>query len=477
MLRIERKDLQKINDYLWEIPQGLVSFMKVPARFYSNDQLLEQILTDRSLEQLVNVTSLPGIYKYSLAMPDIHEGYGFPIGGVAAINLENGVISPGGIGYDINCGVRLLISNLNFSEIENKLKELANLLFKRIPSGVGSGGIFKLNEQEIDQVLEKGVTWAREKGFTKENDQLFLEENGCFQGVNTAKVSLKAKNRGHDQLGTLGSGNHFIEVQKVVEIFDQDIADYLKIKKDQITVLIHTGSRGLGHQVCTDYLKVFDQAMKEYNLNLPDRELACAPINSPVGQDYWQAMAAAANFAWTNRQILTHLTRQVFREMFSENNLRIIYDVAHNIAKIEVYDGKKFLIHRKGATRSFGKNNSALPNIYQSIGQPVIIPGSMGSYSYLLVGTTQAEKEAFGSTCHGAGRQMSRNQALREIDGRRLIEELASRDIIIKAKTIKGAAEEAPQAYKDINQVVEVVHQAGLAKKVCKLKPLVVVKG
>ena len=477
MLKIARKNLRKINDYLWEIPSGLVNFMKVPARFYATEKMLEQVLADRSLEQLINVTSLPGIYKYSLAMPDIHEGYGFPIGGVAAINLENGVISPGGIGYDINCGVRLLLSNLNFSEIKNKLPALADILFKRIPSGVGSSGILKLKEKEINQVLEKGVSWAGEKGFTKEADQSFLEENGNLKGARAEKVSLKAKNRGHDQLGTLGSGNHFIEVQKVMEIYDEDIADYLKIKKDQITILIHTGSRGLGHQVCTDYLRVFDNAMKKYNLFLPDRELACAPFNSLEGQDYWQAMAAAANFAWVNRQILTYLTRQVFQEIFNEKNLKIIYDVAHNIAKIEEDDGKKYLVHRKGATRSFGKENSALPKEYQSIGQPVIIPGSMGTYSYLLIGTKQAEKESFGSTCHGAGRQMSRNQALREIDGKKLVEELAEQDIIIKAKTIKGAAEEAPQAYKDINEVVEVVHQAGIAKKICKLKPLVVVKG
>ncbi len=474
---IKRQNLAKISDYLWEIPRDFRRDMKVPARFYASERMLEQLFSDRSLEQLINITTLPGVTKYALAMPDIHEGYGFPIGGVAAIDAETGVISPGGVGYDINCGVRLLNSGLFYQDIKDKLVNLANQIQRDVPSGVGRGGMLKLNTRQLDDVLKRGARWAVEQGYGQEDDLNYLEENGEFKIADPALVSDRAKKRGADQVGTLGAGNHFLEIQKVSEIFEEEIAKKLNLEKDKIIVMIHTGSRGLGHQVCTDYVRLLDRAVLKYKIKLPDRELACVPFKSKEGQSYFKAMAAAANFAWCNRQLIMHRVREAWKRIFGEENLKPIYDVAHNIAKLEHYD-KTYIVHRKGATRCFGPGQMVLPKDYQEIGQPVIIPGSMGTASYLLVGTKQAMTKTFGSTCHGAGRAMSRSQAIKTLDYNKLRQQLEEKQgIILRAASPKGLVEEAPEAYKDINEVVEVVHKAGIARKIAKLKPLAVIKG
>lgn len=474
-----KKNLIKISDNLWEIPKSFRADMNVPARVYASLPMLLDIMEEKAIEQLINITTLPGIEKYALAMPDIHQGYGFPIGGVAAFRLKDGIISPGGVGYDINCGVRLLKTKFSFHDLQHRIGDLITKMQQVIPSGVGSSGNLVLNVKELDQVLNTGVKWALKKGFATTEDLEVLEEHGSLKSANANLVSSKAKARGIDQLGTLGAGNHFLEIQKVVEIFDEKIANNFGIFQDQITVMIHTGSRGLGHQVCTDYVKLFLQKNKEFNIKLVDRELAAAPFNSEIGQEYFQAMCAAANFAWTNRQIITHNLRNAWKEVLktSENPLEIVYDVAHNIAKVENHFGKEFIVHRKGATRAFAPHHPEIPRKYQESGQPIFIPGSMGTYSYVLAGTKNAMGNTFGSACHGAGRKMSRMKSKRTLDYSALLKELHDYGVIVRAGSIRGLIEEAPEAYKDIDNVVNVVVAEKIATKVAKLKPIAIVKG
>jgi tRNA-splicing ligase RtcB len=484
-MRISGIEIEKVNDNLWEIPK--FGGMLVPGRIYTSEKMLEGTLqNDEALKQVVNVAHLPGIQKYSLAMPDIHWGYGFPIGGVAATDINNGVISPGGVGYDINCGVRLARTSLNFESIKNRIQKLVENLFNDIPTGVGaSGAIKKLNAAEIKKILRDGAEWAVSNGFGSKHDIELTEENGKLKDADPEAVSPRAIERGMDQAGTLGSGNHFLEIDFVEEIFDENAAEIFGLFKGQIVIQIHTGSRGLGYQVCDDYLKVLVQAEKKYGFKLPDKQLACAPIKSTEGQNYLHAMRAAANFAWNNRQVIMHLARNSFKRTLSisdaELEFELIYDVCHNIAKIEEHeiDGevKKVCVHRKGATRAFPPGSKFIPEKYRSVGQPVLIPGDMGRYSYIAVGTEKAMRETFGSSCHGAGRVQSRHQALKEAKGRNLVEELTKKGIVIQAKGYKTIAEEMPHAYKDVSEVVEVMHHAGISTKVAKLKPAGVIKG
>ncbi len=481
---IGKNQLVKINDYLWEIPKSFRSDMRVPARIYADEKILDQIFNDRSLEQTINVATLPNILKYSLAMPDIHEGYGFPIGGVAAIRWQGGIVSPGGIGYDINCGVRILTTQVQWRDLKPHFPELIDELYRRVPSGVGSRGKLSVTRKDLDEILEEGVDWMIKKGFALAEDKEKCEESGRMAGAEPEKVSEAAKKRGHDQLGTLGSGNHFLEVQEVAEVFDEEAARALGLFQGQAAIMIHTGSRGLGHQVCTDYLRILNRLIKQLGISLVDRELIYASLDSKEGQDYWGAMKAAANFAWCNRQYMTYLVRQVWQNLFQkkfETKLNLVYDVAHNIGKREDYnlDGEEVAVcmHRKGATRAFGPGNKALPLIYRRVGQPVIIPGNMGTASFILVGTQKAEAETFGSVCHGAGRRMSRAAAKRLVRGSQVKEELEKEGILVRCDSPAGIAEEAPLAYKDIEEVVNVVHSAGLARKVVRLKPWGVVKG
>ena len=482
-MAITKSNLKKLEDYLWEIPLGFRPDMKVPARIYALEKLLDAILDDRSLEQLINVACLPGIVQAAMVMPDVHEGYGFPIGGVAATRYPDGVISPGGIGYDINCGVRLLVSDLTYGEVRTKMEALSKELYRQVPSGMGHGGEIKLSLTEIDKVLKKGARWAVEEGYGTPEDLEYMESNGCLPNADPDKVSTQAKKRGHDQLGTIGAGNHFVEVDRVSDIFDEAAAAAFGLRPNQMVILIHTGSRGLGHQVATDHLRVMMNAMPKYDIQLPDRELACVPLSSPEGQDYYQAMCAAANFAWCNRQAITAQCRTAWKNTFGKSGgkLRLLYDVAHNIAKIEEHmvEGErlKVIVHRKGATRAFGPHFGELPEAYRHIGQPVLIPGSMGTASYVLAGTDESMASSFGSTCHGAGRRLSRTKAKKHVDGKELIAQLKEKGIHIQAGSIRGVAEEAPLAYKDVNLVVETVHLAGIAKKVAKLRPVAVIKG
>jgi len=476
------EQLVKINDWEWEIPITTRHDMRVPAYIFASLPIIEALLADRSLDQLINVTTLPGIEMAALLMPDAHEGYGFPIGGVAATRYPHGVISPGGIGYDINCGVRLLKSDLLYKDVKERLEILSKELYKYVPSGMGKGGPLKLKINEVNKVLQKGAAWAVSNGYGVDTDLLYIESNGRLKEAETKSVSSKAKQRGHDQLGTIGSGNHFVEVDRVSEIFDIQAANAMGLQKNQIVVLIHTGSRGLGHQNATDYIKVMISEMGNYNIMLPDRELACLPFNSPVGQDYFTSMAACANYAWCNRQVITWEIRNAWINIFGENaHLNLVYDVAHNIAKLETHQvngkNKKLIVHRKGATRAFGPAYPELPDAYQLTGQPVLIPGSMGTASFVLTGTESSMKKSFGTTCHGAGRSMSRRAAKRKIHGRELQDELYKRGIFVQAGSLSGIAEEAPAAYKDVNLVVEAVHKAGIAKKVAKLNPIAVIKG
>ena len=478
-----KEQLKKINEYLWELPENVREGMLVPAHIYASDLLLLEIGNDRSLEQLTNVAMLPGICKAAIVMPDVHEGYGFPIGGVAATEWPAGAISPGGIGYDINCGVRLLRSHLVRKDVEQHGEDLAKALYTHIPSGVGEGGLVKLNSDEMDKVLKNGVGWASEHGYTAPDDIDHIESGGCLPIADPAFVSEQAKKRGLDQLGTIGAGNHFVEVSYVDQIFDQNAAETFGLCLNQITVLIHTGSRGLGHQVATDYLKHLITKVETSGIKLPDRELAYAPFNSTDGQQYFKAMSAAANFAWCNRQVITWEIRQMWKEFFRGKNdqLDLVYDVAHNIAKIEEHlvEGKmmKLIVHRKGATRSFGPGNQEIPECYRTTGQPVIVPGSMGTASYVMAGASEGMEKAFGSTCHGAGRRMSRRAAQRAVNVHYLEKELADMNIHVRAGSRRGVSEEAPVAYKDVEEVINVVHRAGLAYKVARLKPMVVIKG
>lgn len=478
MTEMQKTDLKKINDYLWEIPLGFRSDMKVPARIYASEKILEGIFRDRSLEQLLNVAALPGIVDRAIVMPDAHEGYGFPIGGVAAMKIPDGLISPGGVGYDINCGVRLLRLNLSYRQIKGDLGHLTSQIQCDVPSGVGRGGREIFRGPDMDKIIEGGARRAVELGFGEDDDLKHCESGGFLEGADASKVSGKAKARGADQVGTIGAGNHFIEIQRVETIFDEAAARSFGLSRDGITVMIHTGSRGLGHQIATEYIQLMMRAMIKYKIDLPDRELAAASFNSPEGQDYFSAMKCGANFAWANRQRIAHLVRGSFKEILGDGAaLKIIYDVAHNIAKVEKYDGRELLVHRKGATRAFGPNHPELPAAYRDLGQPVIIPGSMGTASYVLLGTEQSMKEAFGSSCHGAGRTMSRHAALRKVRGEALKEELESRGIEVRGGSWRGLAEEAPVAYKDIDAVVETVVGAGIARKVARLVPVGVVKG
>jgi tRNA-splicing ligase RtcB len=483
--------LNKIDDFRFEIPSSYRGErnnleMKTSAVIYADENMVRNIRGDNAPEQAANVTTLPGIVGKSLAMPDIHWGYGFPIGGVAATDSDEGVISPGGVGFDINCGVRLVRTNLHIDDIKmDKIKGLVDEMFKNVPSGLGSKAKIRFSKNELYDVLNYGAKSPVDKGYGWDEDIKYLEENGCLDYADTAHVSEKAIQRGMSQVGSLGAGNHFLEIQKVTEIFDPDAAKIYGIDKiGQITVMIHTGSRGFGHQVCTDHLRVLEQAVRKYNIKLPDRQLACAPVKSREGQSYLKAMACAANFAWANRQLIVHWVRESFERILNDTaenmDMKIVYDVCHNIGKLEEHlvEGKKrkVYVHRKGATRAFGPEKSEIPLKYRDTGQPVLIPGDMGTESYLLKGTNESE-ETFSSTCHGAGRILSRHQALRKWRGEYIVNELKNRGIYVHPASFKVAAEEAPGAYKDIRNVINVAHGAGISKKVVKLVPLGVVKG
>ena len=478
--------LRKIDDWRWEIPKDYKRGMRVPGIIYASEKMISQIKKDNAPEQVANVATLPGIIKASMAMPDIHWGYGFPIGGVAAFNEEDGVISPGGVGYDINCGVRLIRTNLRYEDIKDKIRQIVDTIFVNVPSGVGSRGKLRLSNSELDDVLDEGVKWAIRQGYGWKEDAERIEEGGSIKYADSSKVSQRAKDRGKPQLGTLGAGNHFLEIQVVEKIFLPDVAKKFGIEEEgQITVMVHTGSRGLGHQVATDYIKVMENAVRKYGISLPDRQLACAPIKSREAEDYFAAMCAAANFAFTNRQIISHWVRESFEKVFGQDaeslGMHVVYDVAHNIAKLEEhnYDGKRIrvYVHRKGATRAFAAGREELPPIYRDVGQPVLIPGDMGTASYVLVGTQRAMEETFGSTCHGAGRVMSRHEATRRFWGDTVRNNLMKIGIYVRAASKKVLAEEAPDAYKDVNDVVSAVEGAGISRIVAKMRPIGVVKG
>lgn len=480
-----RVRLEKVGDYEWRIPAGFKPCMKTDAIIFADEYLLEKMESDLTLDQAANVACLPGIELYSYVMPDGHQGYGFPIGGVAGFDIEDGVISPGGVGYDINCGVRVLRTNLSLQDVKSKLRDLVDAIFKNVPSGVGSTGYLKLTFRDLDEVLEYGVKWTIERGYGWERDAVHTEEEGSMKGARADKVSRVAKQRGHEQLGTLGAGNHFLEIQVVEEIYDPHIAKIMGITHvGQITVMIHTGSRGLGHQVASDYLMIMERAMRKYGISVPDRELAAVPFKSPEAQDYFAAMAAAANFAWANRQIITHWVRESFRQVYKrdpeEFDLEVIYDVAHNIAKIEEHiinsEKYKVVVHRKGATRAFPPGHPDIPEDYKSIGQPVLIPGSMGTASYILVGIYEGARTWY-SAPHGAGRWLSRGEAIRSYSPDRVISELERKGIAIRAATKRVVSEEAPEAYKDVDRVVFVAEKVKIAKPVVKLVPIGVVKG
>jgi tRNA-splicing ligase RtcB len=484
-MKVHGIELKQIHDYLWEIPAS--GGMLVPGRIYASRAMLEGSLqNDEALKQVINVAHLPGIQKYSLAMPDIHWGYGFPIGGVAATDVDTGVISPGGVGYDINCGVRLARTSLEFSSVKKRIPKIVENLFKNIPTGVGaSGAIKKLSAKEIKRILREGAHWAVEHGFGEAEDIEFTEEKGRLEGADTSVVSERAIERGQDQAGTLGSGNHFLELDVVEEIYDEEKAEIFGLFVGQLVVLIHTGSRGLGYQVCDDYLKLLVKAEKKFGFELPDKQLACAPIRSQEGEDYFAAMQAAANFAWNNRQIIMSLAKKTLKQTLSmsdsELGFGLVYDVCHNIAKIEEHeiDGKtrKVCVHRKGATRAFPPGSSQIPRAYSESGQPVLIPGDMGRYSFVAAGTIRAMEETFGSSCHGAGRVKSRHKALKAGKGKDLIGELREMGITVQAKGFRTVAEEMPYAYKDVSEVVDVMDKAGITLKVAKLRPVGVIKG
>ncbi len=471
------------NQYIIEADSNFG--MKVPVKIYADESLLQKMLTDRTIMQARNVASIPGIVSHGVVLPDGHEGYGFPVGGVAAMDAEEGMISPGGVGYDINCGVRLLRSTLNEDIVRSKLKDLVTELFGSIPSGVGSKGAVKLSHSQLDEVLVNGVNWAIDNGYGSTHDADVCEENGQIANADPNKVSDKARKRGAPQLGSLGSGNHFLEIQKVAEIHDEEAAKRMGISEGTITVLIHCGSRGFGHQVCSDYLRVSEQALEKYGIHLADRELACVPNSSEEGESYRKAMFSALNFAWSNRQMITHWTRKSFEKVFNQSesdlDMKLVYDVAHNIAKVEKHkvDGKerKVVVHRKGATRAFPANREEIPAKYRDIGQPVLIPGSMGTSSWILLGKPNSMDLSFGSTAHGAGRTMSRSKARRNFTENDVKKSLNNKGIFIKALTRDGVVEETPQAYKDVDTVVNVSHNLGIATKVAKLVPIGVIKG
>jgi len=478
--------LEKIDDYRWRIPKSHDPGMRVPGLIFADEHLLKDIRQDQAMQQVVNVAHLPGIVRYSLAMPDIHWGYGFPIGGVAAVDPEEGgVISPGGIGFDINCGVRLMRTDLTVEEVQPKLRTLVATLFNTIPCGVGMHGDIRFSQHDAPRVMTQGSRWAVTHGYGTQADLEHTESQGCLEGSDPDVVSDRAVKRGQSQLGTLGSGNHFLEVQTVETIFNEQAANVLGLFQGQVTVMMHSGSRGFGYQICDDHLGIMERAMQHYGIKVPDRQLACAPVNSEEGRRYLGAIRCAANFAWANRQCLMYLARQVFEKVFGNSwdamGMHLIYDVAHNIGKFEPYPvngkTKTLCVHRKGATRAFPPGHPEIPADYRSVGQPVIIPGDMGRNSFVLVGTENAMQESFGTVCHGAGRMMSRAQAVREASGRSIEKELEQQGIIVMGRGHKGIAEEQPKAYKDVNDVVRVIHNAGLAKRVARMRPLGVIKG
>jgi tRNA-splicing ligase RtcB len=479
---MNREDLVQAGPCVYEAPQTFRSDMRVPARVYADEELLAAMLPGETLTQLVNVATLPGVVGYVYGMPDMHEGYGFPVGGVAATRMPDGVVSPGGVGFDINCGVRLLTTPLLRKDLSDaQATELVHELSRSIPAGTGREGLLPLTDAELDRVLAEGSPYlVRTRGLGLEADILHTESGGCLPGADPSKVSPRAKDRGRDQLGTMGSGNHFVEAQQVEKVFDAEAARVLGLVPGRVTFLIHTGSRGLGHQVCTDYVRWMDTRLADYGITLPDRQLSCAPASSPEGRDYLAAMACAANFAWSNRQIIAHRVRAVVTRLFPEvrpEEVRVVYDVAHNIAKIEEHGGERVCVHRKGATRAFGPSHSEIPLDYRSIGQPVFLPGSMGTASYVLVGQDASEEQSWGSACHGAGRSLSRTAAKKQTTGAELRRQLAAQGIIVCCPTNAGLAEEAPFAYKDVERVAAVVEKVGLARRVARLRPFGVIKG
>ncbi|MGA2592816.1 MAG: RtcB family protein [Bryobacteraceae bacterium] len=474
--------IEAIDAFRYRIPRDAGRGMRTDVVVYASEALMAQIRKDQSLEQAMNVATLPGIAGSSLAMPDIHQGYGFPIGGVAAMDAADGVVSPGGVGFDINCGVRLVRTTLSADEVRPKLRELVDQVFRDVPCGAGGAGFIKIGPKDLDRVLAEGAGWMVKNGYGEERDARFAEAGGALEGADAAVVSSRAKERGLPQLGTLGSGNHFLEVQYVEEIHDEAAARAFGIVKGQVVVLIHSGSRGLGHQVCTDYVAEMNKVMAKYNITLPDRQLACCPIRAPEGQAYLGAMCAAANFAWANRQAIMHFLRGAFRRIFGESaHLDLIYDVCHNIAKRERYEveGQKrdLLVHRKGATRAFPAGHREVPADYRHVGQPVFVPGSMGTASWVLAGAEGAMRETFGSVCHGAGRLMSRTAVRKGKDARQETKKLEDAGILVRSETRDGILEELPEAYKNVDEVIEVVHNAGLARKVARLRPMGVIKG
>jgi tRNA-splicing ligase RtcB len=485
MADVWRGPIKQVDDVTFEIPKDYKPGMRVPGIIFATKGLMQSIVQDRAPEQVANVAHLPGIQKASFAMPDIHWGYGFPIGGVAAMDEKDGVISPGGVGYDINCGVRLLRTNLKKEEAIPYLDKLLDALFVNIPSGVGSKGKLRVSERDLEDVMVEGAKWAVKRGFGTEEDLKRTESYGAMPGADPGPVSKRARQRGMPQLGTLGSGNHFLELQVVEKIFDEEAAKKMGLFVGQVCVMIHCGSRGFGHQIADDYIRVMMNAMRKYGINLPDRQLACAPIYSKEAKDYIKAMTSAANFAWCNRQMIAHWVRESFEKVFGKNaqelGIEMIYDVAHNIAKREkhVINGQEkwVWVHRKGATRAFPPGHPEIPEVYRDIGQPVLIPGSMGTGSYILVGTREAMKKSFGSTCHGAGRVLSRKAAIRASRGRDIKGELLKIGVKIRAASRDTMEEEIPDAYKDLDVVVDVVHRAGISKKVARLRPFGVVKG
>ncbi len=480
------KIVNKVDANRWQIRKDTKEGMRVPGMIFASEDMLGQIWEDKAFEQVINVSFLPGIVGSSLAMPDIHWGYGFPIGGVAATRVKDGVVSPGGVGFDINCGVRLLRTNLSAEEIRPRIEDLIYAIFSNVPSGLGSEGKLRISERDIDKVLVKGAGWAVENGFGDAQDLIFTEESGCLKNADPEKVSQKAKKRGLPQLGTLGSGNHFLEIQVVDQIYEREAAQALGIlEAGQVLVLIHTGSRGLGYQVCDDSIKTMNTAMAKYGIEVPDRQLACTPVRSEEGKDYLAAMACAANYAWANRQCIAHWVRESFIEVLGKSprelGLEQVYDVAHNIAKIEQYNiegrTQSLCVHRKGATRAFPKGHAEVPALYRNIGQPVLIPGDMGRYSYIAVGTETAMKETFGSTCHGAGRLQSRSAAKKGLRGADIVHKLGMRGILVKTDSLSSLPEEASEAYKDVQDVIDVAHAADISRKVARAVPLGVIKG
>jgi tRNA-splicing ligase RtcB len=478
--------LERVNDCCWRIPKSYKPGMRVDGLIFADDQLIDSIRSDQAPEQVANVAFLPGIQYASLAMPDIHWGYGFCIGGVCATDPEEGgVISPGGVGYDINCGVRLVRSGLFYRDVKDHMRTLMDELYRNVPAGVGQGGKHRFNPKELRRLMAKGPEFLQDRELATDGDLDHTEARGCLDGANPDNVSPRALKRGSDQCGTLGSGNHFLEVQVVDAIFDSEAARVMGLEKEMVCVMIHSGSRGLGYQVCDDALKELRRAPQKYGIELPDRQLVCAPVDSPEGQHYLGAMCAAANFAWCNRQLLMSLARDSFATVFGESweslKMSLVYDVAHNIAKYERHDvdgkSRKLWVHRKGATRAFPPNHEEVPSMYRQIGQPVLIPGDMGRASWVLVGNAGSMRQSFGSACHGAGRTMSRKAAIQHAQGRRIDKELEARGVIARARSWRGLAEEQPDAYKDVNQVVDVVHKAEIATKVARMRPIGVVKG